>query len=118
MNISISQALSIYQDLIDAKNGKASHGNIAEIYVYKLMPSNPMYASNWANPPQSFLADYIEDELNALNSLLSIISEFLKYNKDCEIKINDMPLKVAKLHYENANERFSHRIHLSVYNKA
>lgn len=45
MYISIEQAIDVYNDLIEAKNGTHGFGGtVAEIYVYRLMPYSPSYS--------------------------------------------------------------------------
>jgi len=41
-NISVPQALDVYDDLVKAYFGENGYGgNVAEIYCYRLLPSNP-----------------------------------------------------------------------------
>ena len=41
-NISVPQALDVYDDLVKAYHGENGYGgNVAEIYCYRLLPANP-----------------------------------------------------------------------------
>lgn len=62
MNISIHQACTVWNDLRDAMEGKASHGNEAEIYAYRLMPNTPILS--------------IAAKIKAAKSLIALIDLF------------------------------------------
>lgn len=68
MNISINQACTLWDELRNAMEGKASHGFEAEIYAYTLMPSIPSLEMKSINHN----ADYIR----AARSLVEMINLF------------------------------------------
>src|SRR5271168_2332059 len=52
-NISVPQALDVYDDLVKAYYGENGYGgNVAEIYCYRLLPRNPTAEAAWQNGVQ------------------------------------------------------------------
>jgi hypothetical protein len=115
MNISIEQALKLYDELFRAySKTNGFGGNEAEIYTYTLLPNSPAY-HNWAKtkPGDLFYTDIIEMEHKAARSLIEII-EIFKSRNPCSVIIDEEPYD-AWLEEVIANRnRFCHRVHVRV----
>jgi hypothetical protein len=112
MHISIEQAIDVYNDLIDAKNGVHGFGgSVAEIYVHRLMPNSPGYNMN----PTGGIFD--EDnrmlEKKAAEDFHSLCYIFAKKHS-VQININDVDLHewISMIRKEEA--RFYWRVHVEV----
>jgi len=112
MYISIEQAIDIYNDLIDAKNGTHGFGgNVAEIYVYKLMPYSPTYSMHpegkiWDDDNRMLEKKAAED----FHSLCYIFSK--KHEVSIFIDGIDMHKWISKV--RSGEIRFYHRVHVEV----
>lgn len=112
MYISIEQAMDIYNDLIDAKNGTHGFGgSVAEIYVYKIMPYSPSYSMHdvgaiWDENNRLLEKKAAED----FHSLCYIFAR----KHGVEIKIDEVELHewISKIRTEEL--RFFHRVHVEV----
>jgi hypothetical protein len=110
MYISIEQAIDIYNDLIDAKNGKHGFGgDVAEIYVYRLLPCQPGYP----NVPAFLQEDVLLMEKKAAEQFHSICYIFSKkHSVDIlidNVQFNDWISKVRTGEF-----RFTHKVHVKV----
>lgn len=105
MNISIHQACTVWNDLRDAMEGKASHGNVAEIYAYRLMPNIPSLDMK--------SIDHSVDRIRAAKSLVALIDLFRETYPDYYAFIdgNDYHFWVDKV---QAN--FDHRVKVEMRN--
>jgi hypothetical protein len=115
MNISIKQALGIYDELVNAYYNKNGYGgNIAEIYVYRFLPYSSTYEKTWNNDTGIFKDNNIELETDAFKSFYEIIKEFLQHHNS-SITINGMNLEESyKVFVTDKTQRFSHRVHVEV----
>lgn len=112
MYISIEQAIDVYNDLIDAKNGVHGFGGtVAEIYVYRMMPGSPCYdmhdkGSIWDEDNRMLEKKAAED----FHSLCYIFSR----KHEVDININGIGLHkwISKIRMDE--ERFYHRVHVEV----
>ena len=112
MYISIEQALEIYDELIDAKNGVHGFGGTtAEIYVFRLMPYSPCYSMQ--NEGKSWDEENRMIEKKAAEDFHSLCHIFSKKHK-VSININgiDMHQWISKIRSEEF--RFYHRVHVDV----
>src|ERR1035437_8136006 len=112
MYISIEQALSIYDELIDAKNGVHGFGgDVAEIYVFTLMPFSPTYSME--NEGKRWDEENRMMEKKAAEDFHSLCHIFAKKHA-VSININgvDMHQWISKIRSEEF--RFYHRVHVDV----
>lgn len=112
MYISIEQAIDLYNDLIDAKNGVHGFGGtVAEIYVFKLMPYSPGYNMNHQN--NIFDSENRMIEKKAAEDFHSICYIFSKKHKvSINIDSVDMHEWISKIRIDEF--KFSHRVHVEV----
>ena len=68
MYLSIHQAINLWEELLNAMQGNASHGREAEIYAYTLMPSIPSLKMKSVDHSMCYV--------KAANSLLDLINLF------------------------------------------
>lgn len=108
MYISIEQAIDVYDDLFQAMNGTHGFGgNEAEIYVFRLLPSNPGYERGVESP--LFGIDNKLSEKKAAEEFHTLCHIFAtKHNSD--IKINNLQYNdwISKIRIEEI--RFHDRI--------
>jgi len=116
MYISIEQALSIYEGLIDSLNGKSfgEDGNEVEIFVYKLLPHSPTYSMNIDDG--AFNEENRMIEKKAAEDFHSLCYIFAKKH-DADIKIDGIEIHswISKVRAEEI--RFFHKVNVSVINK-
>lgn len=109
VNISVAQAVYIWDDLTTALNGTNGFGgHTAEIYAYRLMPYSPSFAQD----PQSEICREVHEQLvhNAGQSLLELLRLFQQKHR-CDITIDDKPFN----RYDHSWEGFSHRVHVEIH---
>lgn len=118
MNITIRQALGIYDELINAYHNENGYGgNTAEIYIYRMMECHPTYERTWNTKDSMFNDDNIELETEAFLSLYRIIKEFIRHH-DSDIEIDGMSLEESyKVFVTDKSRRFAHRVHIKVIKK-
>jgi hypothetical protein len=105
MNISIHQACTVWNDLRDAMEGKASHRNEAEIYAYRLMPNIPTLDMK--------SIDHSADRIRAAKSLVALIDLFRETYPDYYAFIDG-----NDYHYwtEKVQANFDHRVKVEIRN--
>ncbi len=114
-NISMNQALSIWSELWRAYYGKNGFGgDTAEIYAYRLMPYEPVVASD---NPQFRETQLFKEHSNvaivkATSSLYALLTKF-QIDADCQITIDDKEIDEWV-----KTEIFDHRCHVRVIHKA
>jgi len=112
MFISIEQALDVYGDLIDALNGEHGFGgNVAEIYVFRVMPNSPTYSMHnegkiWDEDNRLMEKRVAED----FHSLCHIFAK--KHEASINIDGVDMNEWISKI--RTGEFRFYHRVHVKV----
>lgn len=115
MYISIEQALDVYDELVDAKNRvNGFGGNVAEIYVFRLMPNSPVYSMS--NEGKVWDEDNRLMEKKSAEDFHTLCMIFSKRH-EVDIKINDVNLNewIAKIRTDEF--RFYHRVHVEVIKK-
>jgi hypothetical protein len=116
MYISIEQALSIYEGLIDSLNGESfgEDGNEVEIFVYKLLPHSPTYSMN--NYDDDFDEENRMIEKKAAEDFHSLCYIFTrKHNADIKIDEVEMQEWISKV--RTGEIRFFHKVNVSIINK-
>ena len=112
MYISIEQAMDVYNELIDAKNGVNNFGGtVAEIYVYKVMPNSPTYDMN-------ITGKYFDEENRMLerkaaedfHSLCHIFSK----KHEVSITIDSINIHEWISKVRTGEIRFFYRVHVEV----
>jgi hypothetical protein len=115
MHISIEQAIDVYNDLIDAKNGVHGFGgNVAEIYVYRMMPDSPSYSMH--NEGKMWDEDNRLLEKKAAEDFHSLCYIFAKKHH-VNIEINGVELHEWIQKIRREEDRFYHRVHVKVDKK-
>ena len=106
MYISIEQAITVWEDLLQAYEGRHRYGSTtAEIYAYKLIPNSPAY-----NAQGTLSEGAKEIEEKAWQSLICLLNLFKEKHKDCAIQVEDIPLEQVSF----TGGRFIHRVHVSI----
>ena len=103
MYISIFQAIDVWEHLTNALNKKASHGDTAEIYAYRLMPYEPKYTQS--DKPSSTHC------FNAANALFNLIIIFMDKHPNIKVFIDD---KDYREWYCQIGSDFSHRVKVRI----
>lgn len=87
--LSMIQALDVWQSLEDAYRRDASHGDTAEIYLYRLMPYSPTVAANIGRETDSYMAkNAVAEAIQQANeSLLSLLVHFAQ-KRDAIIEVD------------------------------
>jgi len=112
INISMQQLIDIWVELENAYNGINGYGGtVAEIYAFRLMPYNSIYASGNRTGPIGG-EEAVELECNAAVSLFNILKLFEK-KRNCIIYIEDVEGK-RRLGKWLLKTHFQHRIHIEV----
>lgn len=112
MAISIEQALEIYDELIDAKNGvNGFGGEMAEIYVFRLMPFSPVYSME--NEGKCWDEENRMMEKKAAEDFHSLCHIFAKKHS-VSININDVDMHQWISKVRSGEFRFYHRVHVEV----
>ncbi len=98
-NISVPQALDVYDDLVKAYFGENGFGgNVAEIYCYRLLPRNPSAEAAWQNGVQhdrrpdktSLLYKAMMEQAHmAADNLFVLITHFRQKYPDAKIHFED-----------------------------
>lgn len=88
-NLSMTQALSIWTDLMDAYHGDRGF-NDCEIYIYRLMPYSPRYAAMRDSSAPMDEMDWEEVD-RACASLLAVLEHFAA-SRGCSIDVDGRPL--------------------------
>lgn len=112
MYISIEQALDVYDDLIEALNGRHGYGgNVAEIYTFRIMPNSPTYSMH--NEGKMWDSDNRMIEKRAAEDFHSLCYIFAKKH-EAVISIDGVELNewISKIRTEEF--RFFHRVHVEV----
>ncbi len=114
----MTQALSLWGDLVSAYHGKNGFGGrVAEIYAYRLMGYSPSVATYLARPSDYPLGSYvrknaIEELQKAAASLRQLIEHFEgTYTRKVVVKTSEGDVRATdwlKAHW------FDHRIHIEV----
>lgn len=112
MYISIEQAIDIYNDLIDAKNGEHRYGgHAAEIYVHRMMPHAPNY--EMFDRGNIFDEDNRMLEKKAAEDFHSLCYIFARKH-EVSIKIENLDLHEWIAQIRMGNLRFYHRVVVEV----
>lgn len=115
MHISIEQAIDVYNDLIDAKNGVHGFGgDVAEIYVSRMLPASPTYSMH--NEGKMWDEDNRLLEKKAAEDFHSLCYIFAKKH-DVNIEINGAELHEWINKVRRDEERFYWRVHVKVETK-
>jgi hypothetical protein len=113
-NLSMNQALSIWEDLWQAYyNDNRFGGDVAEIYAYRLMPYNPTYHSPGSVEfckTDTFKMAEREVCDRAKESLVALLKKFVIENK-CRITVNDREVD----DWGYTNELFDWRCNVKVF---
>lgn len=98
-NISVPQALDVYDDLVKAYFGENGYGgNVAEIYCYKLLPRDPSAEAAFQQGMQhqrrpdksSFLYKAMMEQAHmAADNLFSVIDHFKQKFPDAKVHFED-----------------------------
>lgn len=98
-NISVPQALDVYDELVKAYHGRNGYGgNVAEIYCYRLVPSNPsadaairagVQYDKKPNKKGFLYPAMMEEAHTAADNLFSLIEHFKKNYPDAKIHFED-----------------------------
>jgi len=112
MYISIEQALNIYDELLDAKNGINGYGGtVAEIYVFRVMPYSPFYSMH--HEGKTFDEDNRMIEKKAAEDFHTLCYIFAKKH-EVSIFVNDLELNTWINQVRSGESVFSHRVHVEV----
>lgn len=112
MYISIEQAIDVYNELIDAKNGVHGFGGcVAEIYVYKVMPHCPSYSMH--DTGGKFDEDNRMLEKKAAEDFHSLCHIFSKKH-EVSITIDEIGIHEWISSVRKGEIRFSHRVLVKV----
>jgi hypothetical protein len=107
-NISMNQALSIWDDLWLAYSGKHPFGgDTAEIYAYRLMPYSPLATLGIGD----LSAKEFANACHARKSLATLLWKF-EVEHDCGIEVDGLDISIW-----HTTAEFSHRCHVKVINK-
>ncbi len=98
-NISVPQALDVYDDLVKAYFGENGYGgNVAEIYCYRLLPRDPSAEAAFQNGVQhdrhpdkkSFLYKAMVEQAHmAADNLFALIDHFMQKFPDAKVRFED-----------------------------
>lgn len=102
MYISVIQACTLWDELRNAMEGKASHGFEAEIYAYTLMPSIPSLGKK---------SDDNIDYIRAARSLVQIIDFFIELYPNVYAFIDGQGYRFW---LENVGADFTHRVKVKI----
>jgi len=92
-NLSLTQALEIYEELLEAYQGTNGFGgNVAEIYAYRLSPEDPSAEvayrkMNEIKPGDLLHTALIERGMIAAYNLKILIEFFIKRHEDAKVTI-------------------------------
>jgi len=103
MFISINQACLLWDELRNAKDGKASHGHETEIYAYTLME----YCLDIDMHSEKYNTEYAR----AAESLVDIIELFNIHYPDCKILIDNENYNIW---LKNIQSNFRHRVKVRI----
>jgi hypothetical protein len=111
-HLSMVQALSIWSDLCAAYHGKNGYGgNVAEIYIYRLMADDPSACGDVYGGRKSSIGQRAEAErvTRANASLFALLSHFEERHEGAAITVNTRTLGPWIL-----NAGFDHRVHVKI----
>ena len=112
MYISIEQALDVYDELMEAFNGTNGFGGtVAEIYVFRVMPSSPTYSMH--NEGRVWDEDNRMMEKKVAEDFHTLCHIFTKKHQ-VEIKIDEVELHEWISKIRTGELRFFHRVHVEV----
>jgi hypothetical protein len=103
--ISMDQLLNLWIKLEDAYTGNASHGSVAEVYAYTLMPYSPSYTHTTI---AIFDESRLELEKDAGTALVEVVERFQKLRL-CKVTIDGLEPRQWL-----ADVKFCHRAHVAV----
>lgn len=109
-SISMAQALDIWSDLCDAYHGKGWGGDVAEIYMYRVMAENPAAAGAKYGRYAGgiWVAARDTQAANANAAVFDLLSHFAS-ERDCSISVEGRDLGEWL-----ASAGFDHRVHVKV----
>lgn len=122
MNITIEQVLDIYDELYLAMKGEQindfENGNIAEIFIFTILPHSPVYSMQRDCGNFDKQNDLLEKKAaESLHSLCYVFSQKHKVEINIKIDINsnnriDLHEWIKKIRNEEIH--FSHRVYIEV----
>ncbi len=115
MYISIEQALDVYDELVEAKNGTNGFGgNVAEIYVFRLMPYSPLYSMHIEG--NSFDEDNRMTEKKSAEDFHTLCLLFSKKH-EVALRVDNVDLQNWIEGIRTGEFRFFHRVQIEVNKK-
>lgn len=105
------QVARLWADLEDAYHGKASHGDTAEVYAYRLLPLDPIFvsASQLLNPEGDY-AESLRDNAGLARDALVAVGRAFESRRSVKLDIDGYWTLEA---YAVA-PGFTHRVHVRV----
>lgn len=107
-HMSMAQALGVWSDLCDAYHGKGWGGEVAEIYMYRLMPDCPTVNLS-RRPLTGMAADEERRRVKAANEALHSLLAHFAEERCCKVYVEGQPLGAWV-----ATAGFDHRVHVKV----
>ena len=111
-NVSITQVLSIWTELEEARHGTNGFGShTAEIYAYRVMPYRPGYNINCENDE---ISDSSTTQREAARSIVALCKLFIETHERNTLTIDGL----APDEWLKQNDQFLHRCHIEVSKKS
>jgi hypothetical protein len=119
LNLTIAQALGIYNELVEAYFNKNGYGgNVAEIYAYRLNPSSPTAESAIESFAKTSLAQEARKEYAQIagTNLIALIDFFLERHPKAKVSVEEYSEKhgswVFSPYRRVLKQGFDHRVHV------
>ena len=103
------QVARLWADLEDAYQGRASHGDTAEVYAYRMLPYDPTFASALTRTRTTSDEEAIRDNAKLARDALVSVARAFEEHRECKVFVQGANLDVFV-----TGPGFTHRVPVRV----